>query len=248
MKADEVINALAQLSSPQDATFLQRFFKTGEGQYGAGDKFIGVRMPKLREVCKQFKMLPLSEIQKLFSSDIHEHRMAAGVICDYQYPKRDSAGKEAIYQLYLKNVLAGRVNNWDLIDVTCRGVIGRHIHELNSPHDVLFELARSDNIWRKRTAIISTFYFLKFGEYKTTLKLCEVLLHDEHDLIQKAVGWSLRELGKHAGRDLLLKFLDMHAATMPRTALRYAIEHLPPEQQRHYLNLRALSKNGVHGK
>jgi 3-methyladenine DNA glycosylase AlkD len=242
MTAKDVIAALQKVASPKDAIFLQRFFKTGEGQYGAGDIFIGVRMPQIREVCKQFRELPLPEIQKLFDSKIHEHRMAAGVICDYQYPKASAAGKQALYNLYLKNVHAGRLNNWDLVDVTCRDVIGRHLFEEKLPRDILYQLARSNNLWQKRVGIISCFYFFKGGEYKTILDLCEILLHDPHDLIQKAVGWSLREVGKHCSRDILLAFLDRHAATMPRTALRYAIEHLPAAQKAQYM---AMKNNSV---
>lgn len=248
MKASEVIEELKKNSSPKDAAFLQRFFKTGEGQYGAGDQFIGVRMPQLRAVCKHFKMLPLSEIQKLFNSKTHEHRMAAGVICDYQYPKADTVGKKAIYHLYLENVFAGNINNWDIVDVTCRDVIGRYLQEFGLSHDVLLELARSDNLWQKRVGIISTFYFFKSDNFSTTLEICEILLHDKHDLIQKAVGWSLREVGKRAGREVLVRFLDTHAAAMPRVTLRYAIEHFSSDLKQHYLGLRELSKKGVHEK
>jgi len=237
MTANDVLQSLKATSNADDAIFLQRFFKTGKGQYGEGDVFIGTRMPALRTVCKKYVGLPLTEIQKLFDSDIHECRMAAAVILAYQYPKTDQVGKRAIYDLYLKNVLAGRINNWDIVDVTAENVIGRHLYEQKLPRDVLFKLAASNSIWQRRVGIMSSFYFFKSGDgdYKTTLQLCDILLHDQHDLIQKAVGWMLREIGKRVDRKILLQFLDQHAATMPRTTLRYAIEHLPPEQKQFYM-------------
>lgn len=237
MTANEVLEALKAIAKPDDAIFLQRFFKTGKGQYGEGDVFIGARMPALRTVCKKYINLPQPEIQKLFDSDIHECRMAAAVILAYQYPKADQVTKKAIYDLYLKNVLAGRVNNWDIVDVTAENVIGRHLYEQKLSRDILFKLARSTNIWQRRVGIMSSFYFFKSGDgdYETTLELCDILLHDQHDLIQKVVGWMLREIGKRVDRKILLQFLDKHAATMPRTTLRYAIEHLPPAQKQFYM-------------
>jgi 3-methyladenine DNA glycosylase AlkD len=233
MTAADVIAGLTAHSNPQDVIFLQRFFKTGEGQYGAGDVFVGVRVPQTREVCKKYKDLPLAEVQKLFDSDVHEHRLAAGIILTYQYPK--SADKKAIYDLYLHNVLAGRVNNWDIVDLTCRDTVGRYLWETQAPRDVLFKLARSDNLWQKRVGIISTFYFIGKGDPSTSLEIADVLVNDKHDLIQKAVGWTLREVGKRVDTKLLTGFLDRHAATMPRTALRYALEHLSPQTRLLYM-------------
>lgn len=237
MKASNVISKLKAYAKPEDAVFLQRFFKTGKGQYGEGDVFIGVRVPQTRSVCKLYADLPLGEVQKLFDSDVHEHRLAGAIILTYQYPK--SVHKKSIYDLYLKNVWAGRINNWDIVDVTAENVIGRHLFEQNLPRDILFTLARSDNVWHKRVAIMSSFYFFKKGDgdFTTTLKLCELLLHDTHDLIQKAVGWMLREIGKRVDTKILIDFLNKHAATMPRTALRYATEHLSPEIRQYYMDL-----------
>lgn len=186
---------------------------------------------------KKYIGLPLAEIQKLFNSEVHEYRLAAAVILTYQYPKSDASGKKAIFDLYVKNVLAGRVNNWDIVDVTAENIIGRHLYEQKLPRDMLLKLAHSDDIWQRRVGIMSSFYFFKNGDgdYKTTLQLCDILLHDNHDLIQKAVGWMLREIGKRVDRNILLHFLDQHAATMPRTTLRYAIEHLPAEQKQFYM-------------
>lgn len=236
MTADDVMDALAAHAKPDDAVFLQRFFKTGPGQYGAGDVFIGVRVPQTRAICKQFRSLPLGEVQKLFNSKVHEHRLAAGILLSYQYPK--APDKQAVYELYLKNARGGRVNNWDIVDTTAECVIGRHLWETGAPRDVLFELAHSNNLWHKRIGILSSFYFVRQGDPITTLTLAEVLVHDPHDLIQKAVGWMLREVGKRADRKLLTGFLDSHAATMPRTALRYAVEHLPAEQKLYYMSLK----------
>lgn len=198
--------------------------------------FIGVRVPATRAVCKQFANLPLPEVQKLFDSPVHEHRLAAVILLANQYKKADAQMRESIFNLYLKNARAGRINNWDLVDVSAEFVIGPHIQ--HTDRKLLFDLAKSDDIWRRRIGIMSAFYYLKQGDAATTLELAEVLLHDRHDLIQKAVGWQLREVGKKCGRELLLQFLDKHAATMPRTALRYAIEHLSPQQRQHYMKLK----------
>ncbi|HKX73299.1 MAG TPA: DNA alkylation repair protein [Candidatus Saccharimonadales bacterium] len=234
MTAADVIAALNEYARPHAVDFLQHFFKTHKGGYGEGDLFIGVRVPPTRIVCKQFKDLSLPEVQKLFDSAIHEHRLAAGLILTYQYPK--STDKKAIYDLYLKNVWGGRVNNWDIVDTTAPKVVGRYLLEADAPRDILFKLARSQDVWQKRTGILSSFYFLMKGDDPTiTLELAEILVDDKHDMIQKAVGWMLREVGKRFDTKLLTDFLDQHAATMPRTALRYALEHLSPETKLHYM-------------
>lgn len=233
MTAKQLKDRLQTNANVEDALFLQRFFKTGEGQYGAGDVFIGVRMGPIREAAKANKNLPLTEVQKLLDSKVHEHRMAGLIILTLQYPKADDHAKQNIYDFYLKNVYKGRVNNWDLIDVTCPRVVGAHL--VGKPHDVLYELARSKDLWQKRVGIISTFTFISKGDPATSLNLAEILLHDEHDLIQKAVGWMLREVGKRCDRAILLDFLDQHSHEMPRTMLRYSIEHLPPKQRAHYM-------------
>jgi len=239
MNAGAVIAALARHANPSDAVFLQRFFKTGKGQYGEGDVFIGVRVPQTRAVCKEFKELPLIEVQKLFDSDMHEHRLAAAILLTYKYPKANAQDREDIYNLYLKNVRRGRVNNWDIVDTTAPSIVGRQLWDEKLPPGLLFEFAKSDSLWQRRVALLSSFYFIAKGEPSTSLELAELLLHDQQDLIQKAVGWMLREIGKRIDRKLLLDFLDRHAATMPRTALRYAIEHLPREDKVLYMNMKA---------
>jgi 3-methyladenine DNA glycosylase AlkD len=237
MTAEEVELALQNHASETDAIFLQRFFKTGKGQYGEGDVFIGIRMPQLRLVCRQFSALPLKEVQKLLNSPVHEHRLAALVILTLQYARGTEQQKHSIYDLYLVNVRKSRINNWDLVDASAGYIVGEYL--LNRPRKVLFELAASDNVWQRRVAMLSSFAFIKRGDPTTSLKLAEVLLHDEHDLIQKAVGWLLREVGKRCGRAYLLSFLDQHAHEMPRTMLRYSLEHLTPEQKTYYMNLKS---------
>lgn len=233
MTASDVIDELQHYASDTDAVNLQWFFKTGPGEYGEGDQFIGVRVPNIRKVCKEFRQLPLSEVQKLIESPIHEHRMAGLIILTLQYSKSNE--KQAIYDMYIDQLAKKNVNNWDLVDVTCRAVVGEHLRDSRSK---LFELAKSDNLWERRVSIVSTFPYIASGDASTSLELAERLLHDTHDLMHKAVGWTLREVGKRCDSQLLIDFLDVHAAEMPRTALRYAIEHLPEETRQHYLKLR----------
>lgn len=229
MKAADVIAALEAHASPQDAVFLQRFFKTGPGQYGEGDVFIGVRVPMTRQVCKQFKDLSLGEVQKLLDSTVHEHRLAGLILLADTYGKATADRQQAIYDLYLKNLYAGRINNWDLVDASAEFVVGPHLRD--KPRQILLELARSESIWQRRVAIIATFYFIKQGDASVTLQIAEELLHDQHDLIQKAVGWMLREAGKRIDEKILTDFLHEHYREMPRTMLRYAIERLSVEQK-----------------
>jgi 3-methyladenine DNA glycosylase AlkD len=237
MVAVEVKQALQKQASEKDAVFLQRFFKTGKGQYGEGDTFIGIRMPQLRIVCRQFQDLSLKEVQKLLDDDVHECRMAGLIILTLQYPKASEQQKYSIYGLYLKNVYRGRINNWDLVDASAEYIIGEYL--LDRPKKILFELDQSDNMWQRRISILSSFAFIKKGNPALTLELAEVLLHDQQDLIQKAVGWLLREVGKRCDRNLLITFLDQYAHEMPRTMLRYSLEHLSSEQKTHYMRLKS---------
>lgn len=234
MTAQDVIDAMQVHARPHAVAFLQNFFHTAEGEYGAGDAFMGARVPQIRQVSKQFKDLPLPEVQKLFDSPMHEYRLAAGFILTYQYPK--SPNKKALSDLYVKNIWAGRVNNWDIVDTTCPYVVGRYMWETQSPRDLLFELAAADDVWQRRAGLLASFYFfMKGDDPTTTLELCEKLVDDKREPIQKAAGWMLREVGKRVDTKLLRDFLDRHAATMPRTALRYAIEHLSPEVKTYYM-------------
>lgn len=238
MTAQDLIRDLEKYSNMKDAEFLQRFFKTGKGQYGEGDIFIGVRMPACRIVAKEYMDLSLNELQKILDTIVHEQRMAALIILTLKYPK--ATNKQEIYDFYLSNVYKGNINNWDLIDVTTPHIIG--VYLFDKPRDILYDLARSQDIWQKRVSVLATFQFIKKGDASTSLELAEILLHDEHDLIQKAVGWMLREIGKRCDRELLLTFLNQHAHEMPRTMLRYSIEHLTPIQKKLYMQKKLLHK------
>jgi 3-methyladenine DNA glycosylase AlkD len=238
MKAKDVEDALQVLASKVDALVLQKYFKTGPGQYGEGDIFIGVRIPQIRSVCKKYNKLQINEVQKLLDSKVHEHRMAALIILVAQYRSADASFKELIYEQYLKNVYKNRINNWDLVDLSALYIVGEHLQ--NRPRDLLFSLAKSENLWQRRVALLSSFNFIKSGDSTTSIELAEYLLYDNEDLIQKAVGWMLREIGKRCDKKILLTFLDKHAHDMPRTTLRYSIEHLSTEQKQHYLKLKNL--------
>lgn len=185
-------------------------------------------------MCKQFNDLPLAEIQKLLDSPTHEHRLAAVIVLVNAYKRADQTGRREIYDFYMTNVRHGTINNWDIVDSSAGYIAGDYLFD--KPRDVLFELAASSYLWQRRVSIISTQGFINRGDPTATLELAEVLLNDRHDLIHKAVGWMLREVGKRIDRNILLNFLDDHAYEMPRTMLRYAIEHLPEQQRRHYMN------------
>ena len=239
--ANDVMEALAEVSSPEDASFLQRFFKTGKGQYGEGDVFIGVRVPATRTVAARFAELPLAEVDSLLDSGVHEHRLAALVILVARFEaasrprSHDDELRREIAGRYVAAVRRGRVNNWDLVDVSAPNILGGYLFD--RPRDLLFEFARSEDLWQRRVAVLATLGFITRGDASTTLEIAEILLHDRQDLIQKAVGWMLREVGKRIDRSILTEFLDSHAAQMPRTALSYALEHLTAEERAHYRRL-----------
>lgn len=237
MDAASVKHELQKRARREKAGDLAWFFKTGPGQYGEGDEFIGVVVPDIRIVAKAHKALPLDQCQALLDSPIHEHRLCALIILMLQFPRATEVEKKNIYDIYLKNVHEYRINNWDLVDVTCRDIVGAYLWQRD--RGVLLKLAKSDNLWERRVAAVSTFYFLAHGDPSTSLEVAELLLHDTHDLIHKAVGWMLREMGKRVDRALLLEFLDQHAHEMPRTMLRYSIEHLLREQRDHYMHAKA---------
>ncbi|WP_378734195.1 DNA alkylation repair protein [Nocardia brasiliensis] len=236
--AADVQAALVAVANPADAIHLQRFFKTGPGEYGEGDVFIGVRVPMTRAIAKRFAALPLDEIDALLDSAVHEDRLAGLVILNAEFAKAskpstfDDEARAAMVDLYLAAVRRGRVNNWDLVDASAENIIGPWL--LDKPRDLLFELARADSLWERRVALLSTFAFIKTGDATTTFELSERLLDDRRDLIQKALGWMLREVGKRIDQRLLTGFLDKHAAELGRTALSYATEHLEPAVRAHY--------------
>ena len=235
MNAESLILEMDRISDPIRAKNSERFFKTGKGEYGEGDKFIGITMPQLRKICQKYRSLSLSESSKLLSSPIHEHRMSAVVIMSDIFKSSNPDKQSAIYNLYLESVKTNKINNWDLIDVSAPHVVGEYIF-INKTPEVIIELAKSKLLWEKRTAVLATSPFLKNGISIYTIKVSEILLKDEHDLIQKAVGWFLREMGKRVSEELLLDFLDKHAHEMPRTMLRYSLEKLNPILRQKYMS------------
>jgi len=209
---------------------LQRFFKTGKGEYGEGDIFIGVRMPDIRKVAKQYLGISFNELQELLESGIHEYRMIALLILTYIYPKADEKQKEKIYKFYIKNTKY--INNWDLVDVTCPRIVGEHL--LDKDRSILYTFAKSKDLWKKRIAILATFTFIREKQFEDTLNISKILLKDEHDLIHKAVGWMLREVG-NKNQKVEEEFLKKHYLKMSRTMLRYAIEKFEEKKRQSYL-------------
>lgn len=230
MTAKDVERELNALENPADAEFLQRFFKTGPGQYGEGDVFIGLRVPQTRVITKKYRDLPLPEIEKLLDSPIHEHRLAAVIIMTERAKRAQGEEMKDLYDLYLRRI--DRMNNWDIIDISCGHVVGGYL--LDKPRDILYKLVRSKVMWERRVAIISTSRFIAHGDLDDTFKLAELLINDNEDLIHKASGWMLREAGKK-DETRLKDFLDQHAATMPRTMLRYSLEKLHSTDKAHYM-------------
>lgn len=206
------------------------FFKTGKGDYAEGDQFIGVSVPNLRKIAKNFYDVSFDDLKSLLQSKINEERLLALIILIEQYTKASDPDKERFYQFYLKNLK--QVNNWNLVDASAHLMIGAHLWERDRKS--LTELASSENLWERRIAIVATWYFIRQNDLKWTFKIAKQLQGDTHDLMHKAVGWMLREAGKRDEAQLI-KFLDRYAETMPRTMLRYAIEKFDPEQRRMYL-------------
>lgn len=217
--------------SAQDIAFIEHFFKTHKGGYGEGDIFIGAKVPVIRDVCKKYADLPLAEIERALESPIHETRLAAVIIMADQAKKSGPVHKKALFDLYVRRT--DRINNWDIVDTSCRDVVGEYL--VDKPRAILYKLAQSDNLWERRIAIVSTWAFIRHGDIADTFTIAEALLGDKHDLIHKAVGWMLREVGKKMGHAVLKMWLDRHYRHMPRTALRYAIEHFDTGIRRHYL-------------
>ncbi len=231
MTAEFILQELLSVANPEKAKFLQGFFKTGKGQYAEGDIFLGIVVPITRAIVKVNKTLPFSEIQILLDSEFHEARLAALLFLAQQFKKtKKEEERKAIFEFYLKN--ARKANNWDLVDVTCRDVIGSYL--LDKDRSVLYQLAESDNLWEQRIAIVSTWTFIKHKQYDDTLAISEKLFNHKHDLMHKAVGWMLREVGKK-DKETLVDFLEMHYKNMPRTALRYSIEHFTPEEKAYFM-------------
>lgn len=211
-------------ASAKKAALLSRFFKTGKGEYAEGDKFLGLMVPATRIIAKKHSELSLKDVIRLLRSPWHEQRLCALMILLERFRKEDTAGKKRIYDLYLANTRF--INNWDLVDLSCHGIVGEWLADKS--RRPLYRLARSRMLWERRIAIVSCFAFLRRGEAKDTLAIAELLLKDEHDLIHKAVGWLLRETGKQCSEKDLTCFLRDNYDHLPRTTLRYAIERFPP--------------------
>ncbi|HKV42961.1 MAG TPA: DNA alkylation repair protein [Blastocatellia bacterium] len=221
---------LAQAADPRRARDLAWFFKTGQGEYGEGDKFIGITVPAQRAITKKYQHLNLDQIEKLLASRIHEHRFSGLLILVAHYQAGDAATKQTVFDFYLNHTR--RVNNWDLVDASAPYIVGEHL--VSRSRRVLYRLAKSADLWERRIAIIATAAFIRAGDLKDTFSIAAQLLSDDHDLIHKATGWMLREAGKRS-RAGMINFLRCNYSRMPRTALRYAIEHLPEAQRKRVL-------------
>ncbi len=222
--------ALREHSNDAHARVLQRFFKTGPGEYGEGDLFLGVRVPAVRRVARIFRELPLTDTLALLQSEIHEERLLALIILTEKYRKGSSDDRTEIYKIYLGNT--EYINNWDLVDTSAEYIVGAYLSDRS--RKPLYTLAQSDNLWERRMAVMATFHFIKNGKFDETLKISEMLVSDAEDLIHKAVGWMLREVGKR-DRNKEEIFLKKHYQSMPRTMLRYAIEKFPENLHQQYL-------------
>jgi 3-methyladenine DNA glycosylase AlkD len=229
---NELIFELREESNPEKAKLYRRFFKTGKGEYGEGDIFIGLTMPQQRSITKRYIELSFQDLQKLLDSKVHEHRMSALIILvnKYKKTKKDFFEKRRIYEFYMKN--SQNINNWDLVDISCPHIVGDFLSREGT--ETLKILAKSDNLWERRIAIVSTHALIKKRILGETLAIADILINDEQDLIHKAVGWMLREVGKK-NIEVLEIFLKQRYKTMPRTMLRYSIEKFPEEKRRKYL-------------
>ncbi len=223
--------ALQTLATPNKKLTLQRFFKTGKGEYAEGDIFLGITVPEQRKLIKQFRMLSLQDIETLLQNNIHEYRFCALLLLIDHYQKSDDSTKTKIFELYVRNS-SQWINNWDLVDISAPHIMGDFIFNYGD-EEILEKLAESLNLWQRRISIVSTLYFIRRNEFQPTLKIGEQLLLDQHDLIHKACGWMLREVGKR-NEAILLDFLEKHHQIMPRTMLRYSIEKLSFEQQQFF--------------
>jgi 3-methyladenine DNA glycosylase AlkD len=230
MKAKQLSEALRALADPAIARHSQRFFKTGKGEYGEGDRFLGIRMPVLRQQARQHRDMPMEQLLRVLRSAYHEERLCALLVMVLKYQNGTRGERDALYRHYLKHTRY--INNWDLVDGSAQHILGAHLE--NGDRRILYRLAGSEMLWERRIAIMSTFRFIKNRQFEDTLRISLRLLHDPHDLIHKAVGWMLREVGNRAP-SVERGFLQEHYRDMPRTMLRYAIEKFPEKERKSYL-------------
>lgn len=227
---NEIKTRLRKLENKERAEVSKRYFKTGPGEYGEGDIFLGIPVPELRKLAKTYRHLTLKDTTKLLQSPIHEERLLALLILIHIFSAGDESIKEQIFDLYLNNTRY--INNWDLVDASAQYIVGTYLVHKNKK--VLYRLAKSEDLWERRIAIMSTFHFIRQNVYSETLKIAEILIADREDLIHKAAGWMLREVGKR-NLQFAEQFLKLHYKKMPRTMLRYAIEKFPQVRRRQYL-------------
>jgi 3-methyladenine DNA glycosylase AlkD len=231
-EVDNIIGDLKRFGNPEKAQAVQRFFKTGKGHYAEGDVFWGITVPLVRRIAHLYKDLATKNLEKLLTHEVHEVRLCALLIMVF----KSKTEPRHMYTMYLNNI--SFVNNWDLVDLSAPAIIGDFL--INTDTSVLYALAKSPSLWEKRIAIVATFAFIKQGQYTDTIHIATILMHDKNDLIHKAVGWMLREIGKRCSVSVLEAFLEVHAATMPRTMLRYAIEHMHPEKKKKFMQAKYL--------
>lgn len=234
MSATQVVKEIQALSNRGRAHDLQKFFQTAPGQYGEGDVFLGLTVPQVRTVAKEYKAISLNEIDLLIRSKFHEVRLCGLVILTLQYKAaKERKTKKKLFDLYMKAMTDGYINNWDLVDVTAP-IIGEYLIDSDDPYVLLYKLAKSKSLWQRRVSMVFTFAFIRSGDIEPTFEMAEKLLHDKHDLIHKAVGWALREAGKLNGI-ALRNFLAAHSHEMPRTMLRYSIEKFSERERKKWL-------------
>ena len=234
MSATQVVKEIQALSNRGRAHDLQKFFQTAPGQYGEGDVFLGLTVPQVRTVAKEYKAISLNEIDLLIRSKFHEVRLCGLVILTLQYKAaKERKIKKKLFDLYMKAMTDGYINNWDLVDVTAP-IIGEYLIDSDDPYVLLYKLAKSKSLWQRRVSMVFTFAFIRSGDIEPTFEMAEKLLHDKHDLIHKAVGWALREAGKLNGI-ALRNFLVAYSHEMPRTMLRYSIEKFSERERKKWL-------------
>jgi len=227
----DIKKELLLFSNKEKAQHSERFFKTGKGEYGEGEKFLGATVPEVRLVSKKFSSANFDILEKLLKSSYHEERLLALLILVNQFEKADEKQRQKIFDFYLKNRKG--INNWDLVDLSCYKIVG--VYLLDKPKDILYKYAKSENLWERRISIVSTYYFIKNNIFDDTITIAEILLEDKHNLIHKAVGWMLREIGKKDVK-ILQKFLQKNSGKMPRTMLRYSIEKFAESERKKYLS------------
>ena len=229
-----IIQEIKKRENKEQAKALARFFKTGKGQYGEGDIFLGMKVPESREIAKKFKDIPMKEVQGLLNSKIHEHRLIALFILIDKYKRESEQEKKKIFDFYLKNTR--NINNWDLVDLSAPNIIGDFLLIKRKERKILYVLVKSKNLWERRIAVLATFAFIREKQFDDVFRIANMLLRDKHDLIHKAVGWMLREVGK---RDCKKEkeFLTKYCSRMPRTMLRYSIEKFNEKERKYFMEL-----------